>query len=174
MVRGQTSDPALEEDLFKKGMDTAYRLLARCPRSRFEVEHRLRQRYYPNPLIEMIIEKLEKQGYLDDRVFARQWARDRMTHRYWGSLRLRDELQRKGVAKEWIEESLRELRGEQGEEERARELMARRTKRSGGSRKLDPRNRQRSFMYLRRRGYSVEVIQSVFRSIEKEGSLAAD
>ena len=150
-------------------MNAAYRILARSPRSRFEMEHRLRRRCFPDPLIEKIIAYLLEYDYLNDRTFARQWIRDRMTHRYWGSLRLRDELHRKGVAKEWIEESLRDLLDEQGEKERAMELMARRLKGSGSVRLQDPRDRQRFFMVLRRRGYSVEVIQAVFRLIEKGG-----
>ena len=129
-----------------------------------EVEHYLREWDYPDPVIQRVIETLEEYRYLDDRVFARQWARDRMVHRHWGPLRLRIELQRKGILKEWVEESIRELFNDRGEEEMALKAIRRRLRASG---LRDPRERRRWFSYLLRRGYSSDVIQAVFNRIER-------
>lgn len=155
----------MDEDLFKKAMNSAYRTLARGPRSRIEVERRLREKNYPDPIVRRVIETLEEYRYLDDRAFAQQWARDRITRRQWGPSRLRIELQRRGIAREWIEDCLRELLKEGGEEEMAMAVMTRRLKGAGLH---DPRDRRRWFSYLLRKGYSVEVIQAVFRKIERE------
>ena len=160
--------PSSEEGLLKKAMNSAYRQLARGPRSRIEVERRLREKRYPDPIVRRVIKTLEEYRYLDDRAFARQWARDRIARRHWGPSRLRGELQRKGIAQEWIEESLQELLSERDEETLAMELMTRRLKGRGALRHLNPRDRRRWFSYLLRRGYSVEVIQTVFRKIAKE------
>ena len=159
------------EDLLKKAITAAYRHLARSPRSRNEVERRLREKNYPEPIIRQVIQRLEEYRYLDDQAFAKQWARDRMAHRRWGPLRLRIELQRKGIAKEWIEEALRELFGEKEEEARAAELIALRLKRCG---LRDPREYRRCSDYLFRRGYSPDVIQAVLRRFKKDADLPVD
>lgn len=158
----------MDENLLKKALDAAYRYLARSPRSRTEVEHRLWEKNYPEPVIRQVIQRLEEYRYLDDQAFARQWARDRLIRRHWGPARLRVELQRKGIAKEWIEEALRELFNEKGEEAVAMEFVAQRLKGRG---LRDPREYRRSFAYLLRRGYSPDVIEAVLRRLKKESDL---
>jgi len=161
----------VDEDLFKKAINTAYRHLARSSRSRSELERRLRDKDYPEPIVRQVIQRLEEYRYLDDRAFARQWTRDRLVRRHWGPSRLRAELQRKGVAKEWIEEAVRELFDEKDEEAMAMELVARRLKGRGLH---DPREYRRSFTYLLRRGYSSDVIQAVLRRLKTEFELMTD
>ena len=154
----------MDEDLFKKAINAAYRYLARSPRSGIEIERRLREKNHPDPIIRQVIQRLEEYRYVDDRAFARQWARDRMTRRGWGPSRLRIELRRKGIGKEWIEEALRELFDEGDEEMRAAELISRRL---GGRGLLDPREYRRSFDFLLRRGYSPDVVQTVLRRMKE-------
>jgi len=156
----------VEEDRLKKALNAAYRCLARSPRSCIEVERRLREKNHPEPVIRQVIQRLKEYRYIDDQAFARQWARDRIARRRWGPSRLRIELGRKGIAKEWIEETLRELFNEGDEETRAAELVALRLKGRG---LRDPREYRRSFDYLLRRGYSADVVQTVLRRM-KEGS----
>jgi regulatory protein len=154
----------LDEDLFKKALSAAYRCLARSPRSRVELERRLREKNYPEPIIRQVIQRLKEYRYLDDQAFARQWARDRITRRGWGPSRLRFELKRKGIAKEWIEETLRELFEERDEETLALDLITHRLKGQGLG---DVREQRRWFSYLLRRGYSPDVIQTVLRRLKE-------
>ncbi len=155
----------MADPLLKKALDAAYRHLARSPRSRYEVEQRLREKNHSETIIPQVIQKLESYGYLDDQAFARQWTRDRVTRRYWGPSRLRAELQRKGVAKEWIETAIRELFDEKDESALAMELVVQRLKGRG---LRDPREYRRTFAYLLRRGYSPEVIQPVLRRMKED------
>jgi len=156
----------VDEEHLRKARDTAYRYLARGPRSRIEVERRLRQKNYSDSIIHQVLRHLEEYRYIDDRALARQWARDRLTRRHWGPSRLRMELERKGIAREWTEEALRELFEERDETAHATELVAQRLKGRG---LRDPKEYRRLFGYLFRRGYAPDVIQSVLRKM-KEGS----
>ena len=156
----------MDEEHLRKARDTAYRCLARGPRSRIEVERRLRQKNYSDSIIHQVLRHLEEYRYIDDRALARQWARDRLTRRHWGPSRLRMELERKGIAREWTEEALRELFEERDETAHATELVAQRLKGRG---LRDPKEYRRLFGYLFRRGYAPDVIQSVLRKM-KEGS----
>jgi regulatory protein len=161
----------VEEELLKKAKQAAYRHLARSPRSRVEVERRLREKGYPDPIVLLVIQQLEEYRYLDDKTFARQWARDRISRHHWGPSRLRIELERKGIAREWIEEALRELFVERDEESRVAELIGRRLKGRG---LRDPREYRRCSDYLFRRGYSPEAIQSVLRRMKKDSEMTDD
>ena len=154
----------MNEALLRKALDSAYRYLARGPRSRIEVERRLRQKNFPDPVIHQVLRQLEEYRYLDDRALARQWARDRLTRRHWGPSRLRMELERKGIAREWTEEAVRELFEERDEKTHVMELVAQRLKGRG---LRDPKEYRRLFAFLFRRGYSPDVIQGVLRNLKK-------
>ncbi|HUK56255.1 MAG TPA: regulatory protein RecX [Nitrospiria bacterium] len=154
----------MDEDLLRKALDSAYRYLARSPRTRAELERRLREKNYPEPVIRQVLQRLEAYRYIDDQAFARQWARDRFTRRRWGPSRLRMELERKGVAREWTEAAVRELFEEGAEETRATELVVQRLRGRG---LRDPKEYRRLFAYLFRRGYSPDAIQSALRKMKE-------
>jgi regulatory protein len=151
-----------DEDRLKKALDSAYRYLARAPRSRLEIERRLREKSHPESIILQVLRQLEDKRYIDDRALAGQWARDRVARRRWGPSRLRAELARKGIPDEWIEEAIRELFDERDEESRAAELIALRLKNRALS---GPREYRRWSGFLFRRGYSPDVIRSVLRKL---------
>ncbi|MBI3810982.1 MAG: regulatory protein RecX [Nitrospirae bacterium] len=160
----------MDENLLKKALDAAYRHLARSPRSCNELERKLREKNHPEPIIRQVIQRLEEYRYLDDRAFALQWARDRFSHRHWGPSRLRIELQRKGIAEEWIEEALRELFVNKDEVALVMDLVARRLKGRGLH---DPREHRRTFAYLLRRGYSPDAIGTALRRLKKDTDFPA-
>lgn len=155
----------MDADRLREALRSAYRYLARAPRSRLEIERRLREKAHPEPVIDQVLRQLETYRYIDDRALAGHWARDRITRRRWGPSRLRAELGRKGIPKEWIEEAIRQLFDERDEESRAAELVAQRLKNKGLS---DPREYRRWSGFLIRRGYSPDVIRSVLRNLKTD------
>jgi len=159
----------VNDDPLRKALDSAYRYLARGPRSRIEVERRLRRKNYSDPVIRQTIRRLEEYRYIDDRTLARQWTRDRFLRRHWGPSRLRMELERKGIAREWAEEAVRELFEDRDEKTHAMELVAQRLK---GRDLSDPKEYRRLFAYLLRRGYSPDVVQSVLRKMKKDSAIS--
>jgi regulatory protein len=161
----------VDADGLRKALDSAYRFLARSPRTRLEVERRLREKSHPEPIILQVLRQLEEYRYIDDRALAGQWARDRIARRRWGPSRLRAELARKGIPNEWIEETLRELFEEKDEESRAAELIALRLKNGALS---DPREYRRWSGFLFRRGYSPDVIRSVLRKFRTDPDSMAE
>jgi len=154
----------VNEAVLKRALDTAYRYLARTPRSCTEVENQLRAKTFPEPVIHQVIQQLLDYRYLDDRAFAQQWVRARVAQHRWGPLRLRMELKRKGIAEDRIEAVVRELLDERDEVGRASDLMRRRL---GGRRLSGPQEYRRSYAYLLRRGYSLDAIESALRILTK-------
>ena len=141
----------------------AYDLLSRKPWSRRDLTARLRRRGAPAEVAQAVAADLEAQGYVDDRAFARQWADGRAGRRHLGSLRLRNELQMKGVPRPLAEAAIREAFRETDEEGRALEAARRRL--PALTRKNAERAPVRLRDYLLRRGYPADVVGRVLRRL---------
>jgi regulatory protein len=141
----------------------AFDLLSRKPWSRRDLTARLRRRGAPPEVAQAVVRELEGKGYVDDRAFARQWADARAARRGLGSLRLRDELRRKGVAPALAEAAVREAFAETAEEEQA--LGAARRRLPALRRAGDARAPARLRDFLLRRGYPAPTVGRVVRRL---------
>ena len=90
-----------------KTRDTALNLLAARPLSRRELERKLEQRSAPEEEISSAADWLEDLGLLNDEEYARQVARHYSAKGY-GVKKLKDELYRRGVPREYWEAALEE------------------------------------------------------------------
>lgn len=152
-------------------MEVAARFLATRPRTRWEVERRLRRAGTEEPEIAATLDRLGELGYLDDAAFARWWGEQRDRHRPRGRRMIEAELRQRGVPREVIEAYREEhvdparspedigLPGD--EAERAREALAKHLR--GRPMPDDARAAQRVGMYLMRRGFDAEVVRSALR-----------
>lgn len=86
-------------------MDSALRLLSRREHSRRELEQKLRQRQFEEELITLVLDRLEQRQWLQDARFAQVQVRQQVYKKH-GPLRIRAELQRKGVPSEDIAAAL--------------------------------------------------------------------
>jgi len=144
----------------------AARLLESRPRAVAEVRRHLAFGGYRADLVEDVIARLMRIGYLDDEAFALAWiaSRDRAHPR--GERALRMELARKGVDREIVDAALAEREaahggagtagdpdaGEDADDRAAVQLLERR--RSSLERVADPRiRRQRAYALLARSGF---------------------
>jgi regulatory protein len=141
-----------------------------------ETRGRLRHIGYTGSLVDAVIERLVRLGYLDDAAFARWWVESRDRARPRGVMALRRELQLKGVARDVVDDVLEErasrpaslVAGSPGEEgadvEAARQLLARR----GAALRREPeprRRRQKAYALLARHGFTPDVCRVVAAGI---------
>lgn len=103
------------------------RQLTLGPRSRLQLERKLRDRNVPEDLAARLLDRFEEVGLVDDAEFARMWVRSRGEAKSLGRATLRRELGDKGIRGEEAEEALAELTPE-AEEGAARRLVARRVR----------------------------------------------
>ncbi|MCS7038020.1 MAG: regulatory protein RecX [Anaerolineae bacterium] len=89
-----------------RAFDHAVRLLSIRPRSRFEIESRLRSEGLGAAAIAAALARLERLGYLDDAAFARWWVENRTRFSPRSRQALQHELHQKGVARPLIEAAL--------------------------------------------------------------------
>ena len=96
------------EDEGKRTYTAAINFLGQRTRSRKEVEQRLQQREFSPESIQQTLERLQREGYLNDASFGQQWVANRQHFRPRSERALRYELRRKGMDATVIDEVLEE------------------------------------------------------------------
>jgi regulatory protein len=129
--------------------ERALRLLAVRPRSRRELESRLRQAGFDADEVSSELDRLEVVGLIDDGAFAHELAEHHLKVRGSGRRAVAGALASKGVSRETIEVTLAGL--EEDESERALEIARDRARRLTSLRPEVAYGRLVSF--LARRGY---------------------
>lgn len=146
----QLLDSAHRSGLKEKALE----LLTRKPQSRRELERRLGEWEAGEEEIAEICDRLEELGFLDDARYAAQVVRHYEAKGY-GARRLRDELYRRGIARELWDEALSQA------EDTGSAIDAFLEKKLKGSR--DPKDLKRASDALARRGYSWSEISEGLR-----------
>jgi regulatory protein len=86
----------------------AVRYLGMRPRSSAEIVTYLKRKEVDEAVVEVVVRRLNEQGYLDDEAFAHFWVENRNRFRPRGAQALRHELRQKGVERETIDTALEE------------------------------------------------------------------
>ncbi|WP_083399017.1 regulatory protein RecX [Oceanisphaera psychrotolerans] len=133
--------------------DCALRLLSRRDHSRRELGQKLRQRQFDAELVEQALDKLEQQQWLADRRFAAVQVRQHIFRKH-GPLRIRVELQRKGVDEADIEQALEEEAPDWFEL-----ALACYRARFAFDDRLDIKEKAKRMRYLQSRGFAFEHIR---------------
>lgn len=127
-----------------------------CTRS--ELHGAITSRGFDDRVAEDVLERLEAVGLVDDRAFAAAFVRDRFTTTGRTGRAIVEDLRRRGVGAQAIEEAMSQLEGD-AQLERARDLVA------SKSRSLAGVDRDRAFRrltsMLARRGYAPQVCVQV-------------
>ncbi len=129
-------------------------LLARREHSRLELIRKLRQRGFAEHDLLPVLDALAAANLQSDERYAESYARSR-AERGFGPLRIRAELQERGIDGNGIESALAAL--EQDWSEQARTA---REKRFGAEPPQDIQQRMRQTRFLQQRGFSHDQIRS--------------
>jgi len=140
-------------------LEVALRYLNYRPRSEQELRQRLSRRGFDQETIAQTIQRLKEMGQVNNLAFAQFWVENRQSFRPRSRLRLRQELQVKGVERETIETVVSGL-----DDETNAYLVARKKQNAwAGS---DARTwRHRMGAYLSRRGFSYGVIKDALKRL---------
>jgi len=160
-VGRELSDQEINDLILKneigKSLDCVCHFLSYRPRSEKEIRDYLRKKEVEEKIVEKVVSRVKKLGYLDDLEFVRWWVEQRSTFRPRGKRALRAELRQKGIAPEIIDKILNSVVDEVSLAQKAIQ------KKINEYLELPPRkSRQKIAAYLRRRGFSWETIEKVF------------
>ncbi|MGO8815986.1 MAG: regulatory protein RecX [Terriglobia bacterium] len=121
----KTREPLGEAGLY----EYAVRALGRQMRTEAELRRLMTARAEPGgqgeAAVRTVVGRLKEHGYLNDRSFAETYARLRKENEKLGARRVRNDLQRKGVRAEVIEEAVGARYDETNEETLARDYLSR-------------------------------------------------
>jgi regulatory protein len=152
--------------------DRAVGMLAAQGRSAKDLRRRLVLKGARPEHADAAVERLAAAGFLDDASFARQVARSRVTGRGDSRRRVAQVLGQKGVARDVVDEAVRDVFADEAVDEDALvEEAARKRLRTLGV--LDALTRRRRlYAFLARRGHDGTVIQRVLARLLSEDTEA--
>lgn len=149
----------------QKAKDAAYNYLSYRARSVKELREKLVQKEFAEEIIEQVVDDLQRQKLLNDREFARRFVEARLG-RANGSRKLAQELRRKGIETEIIDEVLGEFAATLDSEERAMGLLGKQAWRYRGLERDKAKRRMLGF--LARRGYDAQMARSAVDKVWQE------
>jgi regulatory protein len=158
-------------------LEIAVHFLGTRPRTRWELERRLRRAAASDDVIATTLDRLAAMGYVDDAAFARWWAEQRDRHAPRGRRMVEAELRQHGVPRDLLEEMRGDELTEPGldgetlpasEADRARVALERHLR--GRPLPADLRALQRVGAFLMRRGFDPETIRSTLRAAAEEST----
>lgn len=136
------------------------RQLAMGPRTRAQLETKLRERDCDPQLSRQVLDRMSEVGLVDDEAYAEMYVRSKQESKGLAASALRHELRSKGVAEDTIDAALEEVDPET-EKVQARELVRRRLRTMRG---LDLEVQTRRLAgFLARKGYGSGISYQVIR-----------
>lgn len=155
-------DKKEKEESFCKARNIVFRLLKFRFHSEEEVRKKLTAKNLPDSVIKQTIQYFKDLGLIDDRRFAQQWISSRLKKPF-GINRIRLELKKKGIDSLIIQETLKEATKHYEESEVVTTLA--RYWASKYKNIAPEKIRQRVYGYLLRRGFNINTIIQVIKSI---------
>jgi regulatory protein len=147
--------------------------LAYKPRTEQEVRRKLRKKDISPAVIDDVIARLYELDYLDDEAYARDYAHNRFSSKKYGPVRIRRELEERGVDRHLAEAAVDAVFADEDATAAAWTHAEKRWPRLEGE--DDPRRRrQKMYRYLRRRGFTSDTIRPILDELERDGVRSED
>lgn len=150
----------------------ATRILMRRAHSVYEMKQALSHRTDDDNLIRAVMDRLKRQGLLDDARYAKQFARQRTEIRRQGKFRIARDLRARGVPDQHIEAALAESAVQHDEAALVRQRIERKLRSFRGE--VSEQKLASLYRSLLRAGFSADIVRREVKSITREDLPAAD
>jgi regulatory protein len=144
--------------------DAAIKILMRRAHSVHEMKQALARRCKDDKLIRNVVDRLKREGLIDDARYAKQFTRHRTESRKQGKYRIARDLRARGVPDRHIEAALEA--SETDESALVRQRIERKLKLFRGE--IDDRKLASLYRSLLRAGFSSDVIRRELRRLTRE------
>ena len=142
----------------KRAIERAVNLLKNTDKTELELRRKLREGFYPEPVIDAAVRKLTEYHFVDDSRYAARYIELRGGRK--SRRQLSCELEQKGISREMISELLEQYPVE--EEEQIRAFLE---KKHFDYVETEARERSKLAASLGRKGYSFDAIRHVMESM---------
>jgi len=139
-----------------------HRLAAYCSRAErciFDVSRKMDEWEIPSEQQNQIIQKLQKEKFLDEERYCKAFVNDKTKYNRWGIHKIRFELKKKQIPEPLIREALKNLDPEENRE-RLRLLIDQKMKSVKGKNEWEIR--QKLMRFASSRGFSQDDIDALF------------
>ena len=133
-------------------------------RSQLEVRQKLYQSSFKGEDAEFVISELIKENFLNEERFARSFARGKFRMKQWGKIRIKLELQQKGISESCIRKGLSEIQDAEYQKVAAAMLK----KLAKESKPKTQKEKWQLMSKLRAKGFETDVIELVWKEILTE------
>ncbi len=157
-----------DDEEFQRAYAAAWRLLGLCDRSKKDLKERLTKKGYSSEVVEKVLGQLESMGYIDDERFALKFAMDAVKRKNAGPEAIRYGLQKKGIQREIIDGTVSKVFQDNDEKEVARRAVGKKLEMRSQKSEVRRDEKKRLSDYLRRKGFSYDIIRVTLKEIEKE------
>lgn len=147
---------------YTRAREAALRLLKVRPRTELELRRRFKALRTDRQIAERVLADLKAIGQVDDRLFARLWIEEKIRKGDSGSMRMRRDLEAKGIERDIVAEELKAALSDAEELELAGRLALRKMGRLGPAPARE--ERRKVYAYLLRRGFTSEAAAEATRS----------
>ncbi|MEO0068173.1 MAG: RecX family transcriptional regulator [candidate division WOR-3 bacterium] len=155
-VDRQFLEQVVLEEQYRLCRNYAFLLLSYKARTEKELKERLEKKGYSPVVIARVLERLKELGLADDEKLTKDYVEERIRIGHKGKWRVKQELLKRGVAKEKVEQALRNAPDETEAAQMVLEHFLPRYQRLDEETKL-----RRIYGLLARRGFSPETIKNV-------------
>ena len=140
--------------------DAMIRLTAKCAGAEYcrADIRKMMSRELPEGVADKIIKRLQDERYIDEQRYAHAFVRDKFRYNHWGWIRIEQELKRRGIAQEYIDEAKEEI-SEDANLEALRKIID--TKRRTVKGKNEYEVNAKLFRFALSRGFCYEDIKEV-------------
>lgn len=149
--------------LYKRGKERALHYLKDADKTTYQMKSKLKEGYYPEDIIERIIEFLHKYGYVDDVRYVENYISYNRKRK--SIQRMKEDLMNKGIHREVMNSVFEEYSYENAHDE---ESLLEDYCRKKITSEMDERAQQKLMMSLMRKGFKYDQIKSVVRKVLEE------
>ena len=163
-LSSQKTEELVTKDRLGRAQEQIYRFLSYRPRSEKEIRDYLGKKELREEEKEKIVKKFKEEKLINDLEFARWFLEQRQTFRPKGSYALGQELRQKGIGEKIIDQV---LPSKEEELKLAKKALVKAEKKYASF--WGREKKEKLMAYLRRRGFSWEVVKKAVDEREENG-----
>lgn len=145
------------EDSKHRAWQSALSYLTARPRSQAEIRRHLDAKAFSDIIIDTVVDRLERENYIDDEAFAKDWVIHRTRNNPKGRFALKIELRQKGIDEPIIDSVIA------GVDDEALAMACLERKYRKRSQSWHEKDRRKAYGMLQRRGFPSDVIRESMR-----------
>ena len=127
------------------------------------MRRKLTEGFYPETVIDRILQFLEKYGYIDDFRYACQFIQYNQSRKSFQQIK--NDLRVKGISREHIEEAFSDMEENCSEEENPQADIIRKYIQKKLKTDMGPQEKNKIIMSLTRKGFKYDEIVSILREV---------